>query len=70
MIYKRGGQALRLVKKFFLLILMTSPHYGCLFADYLLDKIPKRVRNFVADKYNRTLRKLGDSDPDFWMLYL
>ena len=44
---------------------INTPHQGCLFADYLLKKIPKVVQKKVADTYNNTLRKLGDPEPDF-----
>ena len=44
---------------------ISTPHRGCLFADYLLDKIPKRKKQYVARKYNKTLKKLGDTNPDF-----
>lgn len=44
---------------------VNTPHRGCLFADYLLTKIPVDVKNKVANTYNAALRKLGDKDPDF-----
>ena len=44
---------------------INTPHNGCIFADYLLDKIPDRVCSSVASKYNATLSKFGDSDPNF-----
>lgn len=44
---------------------VNTPHRGCLFADYLLGKIPKNIQEKTADTYNRTLRVLGDEDPDF-----
>ena len=44
---------------------VNSPHRGCQFADYLLQKIPKAVQNSVASTYNLALRKLGDPNPDF-----
>jgi len=44
---------------------INTPHRGCLFADYLLDKIPEKTRNFIAQKYNSTLKKFGESSPDF-----
>ncbi len=44
---------------------INTPHRGCLFADYLLDKAPDRVKNTVAKSYNFSLKKLGDSNPDF-----
>lgn len=47
------------------LITINTPHYGCLFADYLLSKVPESTRNFIAQKYNAALKKSGDSNPDF-----
>lgn len=44
---------------------INTPHRGCLFADYLLTKIPQKVQNKVAKLYNATLKKLGDPNPDF-----
>lgn len=44
---------------------INTPHRGCEFADYLLSKIPKRQQDMVARTYNGTLRKLGDTNPDF-----
>ena len=44
---------------------INTPHRGCLFADYLLDKVPDTVKNSIAKSYNYSLKKLGDSNPDF-----
>lgn len=44
---------------------INTPHNGCLFADYLLSKIPSSTKNKVADIYNSTLKKLGEPNPDF-----
>ena len=44
---------------------INTPHRGCLFADYLLNKIPEKVKNKVASAYNAALRKVGDPNPDF-----
>ncbi|MDE5938218.1 MAG: triacylglycerol lipase [Lachnospiraceae bacterium] len=44
---------------------INTPHRGCIFADYLLDKIPKKIQRSVARKYNTALKKFGDADPDF-----
>jgi len=44
---------------------INTPHRGCLFADYLLTKIPEDVKNKVADTYNKALKKLGEKEPDF-----
>ncbi len=44
---------------------VNTPHRGCIFADYLLDKIPQAAKDKVADGYNAALKKLGDETPDF-----
>ncbi len=44
---------------------INTPHRGCIFADYLLDKIPVKIQKSVARKYNAALKKFGDSNPDF-----
>ena len=44
---------------------INTPHRGCVFADYLLTKIPKKTQETVATGYNAALRKLGDKKPDF-----
>ncbi len=44
---------------------INTPHYGCIFADYLLEKIPEKVQKSVARKYNAALKKFGDVNPDF-----
>ena len=44
---------------------INTPNRGCEFADYLLTKLPKKVLDGMADKYNSTLKKLGDDNPDF-----
>lgn len=44
---------------------INTPHRGCLFADYLLTKIPEDIKNKVADTYNKALKKLGEANPDF-----
>ncbi len=44
---------------------VNTPHRGCEFADYLLDKAPQKMRDSVAAGYNAALRKVGDLHPDF-----
>ena len=44
---------------------INTPHRGCIFADYLLEKIPTNVQKSVARKYNAALKKCGDANPDF-----
>ena len=44
---------------------VSTPHRGCIFAEQLLDTIPEGVQTRVAGAYNKTLRALGDENPDF-----
>lgn len=44
---------------------INTPHRGCKYVDFLLNKIPDKFKRFVAKKYNSTLIKLGDKNPDF-----
>lgn len=44
---------------------INTPHRGCMFAEYLLKNAPKKLRDTIADSYNSTLLKLGDTAPDF-----
>lgn len=44
---------------------VNTPHRGCEFADYLLEKIPRKAQQQVAVMYNGALKRLGDSQPDF-----
>lgn len=44
---------------------INTPHRGCIFAEALLRDIPESVRVSAALAYNTTLKKLGDTDPDF-----
>lgn len=44
---------------------INTPHRGCVFADYLLNKIPVSVKDRVAGTYNAALKKMGDENPDF-----
>ncbi len=45
---------------------INTPHRGCIFADYLLERIPERIQKSVARKYNAALKRFGDTDPDFF----
>ena len=38
---------------------INTPHRGCIFADYLLEKIPEKIKQKVAQGYNTALRNLG-----------
>ena len=44
---------------------INTPHRGCEFADYLLNKIPAAQQNVIASAYNKAAEKLGDTHPDF-----
>ena len=44
---------------------INTPHRGCEFADYLLDKIPEAQQKTVAAAYNAGAAALGDVNPDF-----
>ncbi len=44
---------------------INTPHRGCMFADFLLKKISGDIQQKVAGGYNATLKKLGDTNPDF-----
>lgn len=44
---------------------INTPHRGCLFADYLLKKVPQNVQQRISSAYNKILKKLGDKTPDF-----
>ena len=47
------------------IITVNTPHRGCEFAEYLLNKAPVALKEKVASAYNTALKKLGDPDPDF-----
>jgi triacylglycerol lipase len=44
---------------------VNTPHRGCEFADYLLNKIPEAQQQAIANTYNSAAAKLGDPNPDF-----
>ena len=44
---------------------INTPHHGCEFADYLLNKIPKKMQLKIAGTYNTAMKKMGDKHPDF-----
>lgn len=44
---------------------INTPHRGCIFVDYLLEKVPRPAQASLAAGYNAALRQLGDEDPDF-----
>ena len=44
---------------------VNTPHRGCLFADYLLTKIPEEIKEKVAATYNKAMKKMGEPNADF-----
>ena len=44
---------------------INTPHHGCEFAEYLMNKAPEKLRNTVAAAYNKGARLAGDINPDF-----
>jgi len=44
---------------------VNTPHRGCEYADYLLNKVSPSIRDSIAHAYNTAAAKLGDPDPDF-----
>ena len=44
---------------------INTPHRGCEFADYLLEKIPEAQQKAIEKAYNAGAEKLGDTNPDF-----
>ena len=44
---------------------INTPHQGCEFAEYLLNKAPAGLKDKVAGAYNAALHKVGDKNPDF-----
>ncbi len=44
---------------------INTPHRGCIFADYLLSRIPAALQQRVAAAYHAALKKAGDENPDF-----
>lgn len=44
---------------------VNTPHRGCVFAEYLLEKVPQSIAQRVAAAYNASYKALGDRKPDF-----
>lgn len=44
---------------------INTPHRGCEFAEYLLEKLPVKIQKKIEASYNKTMRRLGDEAPDF-----
>ena len=44
---------------------VNTPHRGCEFAEYLMNKAPDKLKNTVSAAYNKGAKALGDTNPDF-----
>ncbi len=44
---------------------VNTPHLGCEYADFILERMPSGVKNFLANRYNSSLKKFGEENPDF-----
>lgn len=44
---------------------INSPHRGCIFVDYLFNKMSVKVKQHIAFSYNSAMKKFGDTSPDF-----
>lgn len=44
---------------------VNTPHRGCVFAEWLLDHAPDKLREGIASKYNAVFTLIGDKNPDF-----
>ncbi|MBP3242435.1 MAG: triacylglycerol lipase [Ruminococcus sp.] len=44
---------------------VNTPHRGCDMVDFLLDKIPDNIVDYIAAKYEKIFTVLGDTKPDF-----
>ncbi|MDD6795362.1 MAG: triacylglycerol lipase [Clostridiaceae bacterium] len=44
---------------------INTPHRGCKYVDFLLDKFPKSLKMFIDKHYNSIFKKLGDENPEF-----
>lgn len=45
---------------------INTPHRGCAFVDWLLEKMPRCACNWLAKWYNSSMKRLGDTNPDFY----
>ncbi len=44
---------------------VSTPHRGCAFAQWLLEKAPEAVQEEIASTYNHAAKIAGDTHPDF-----
>lgn len=45
---------------------INTPHHGCAFVDWLLEKVPGCICSWISNRYNRIMKNLGDTNPDFY----
>ncbi len=45
---------------------INTPHRGCAFVDWLLEKMPKCFCSWLTRRYNNIMKRLGDTNPDFY----
>lgn len=45
---------------------VNTPHRGCAFVDWLLNRVPEGIRSWISAHYDGALKKLGDRNPDFY----
>ncbi|MBQ1546234.1 MAG: triacylglycerol lipase [Clostridia bacterium] len=44
---------------------INTPHAGCKYADYLIEKLPRAVLDYIAMRYNTALYHFGEENSDF-----
>lgn len=44
---------------------LCTPHRGCKYVDFILEKTPNVIKVLVAKEYNNMFIKFGDKNPDF-----
>lgn len=44
---------------------VSTPHRGCIFAEYLLKSCDPKLKKFIENTYNKAYYALGDETPDF-----
>jgi len=45
---------------------INTPHHGCRWVDEVLEKVPDKLVKWIAGRYNKIFRRLGDCQPDFY----
>ena len=44
---------------------VCTPHHGCEYADFLLERMSAPILHYIALKYDSTLKRFGDTNSDF-----